>query len=161
PHQRFRGLVILILHIAPGVFGEGGIGLPELGTNPRQLPALHIKDGGSRWEGGVLIVDRHLLPPFRGPVVVVGGELLKSGRKGLLMDPPVEPDQLRPVLIYQFAGSDQPVLNKPLVWRILGHIMGVLWPRLRRTIETIVLRVLYVGGEFAPSIEEPPVLRPV
>ena len=75
------------------------------------MPALDVIDRAALGEGLVLVVDRDFLAPLRAAVVVVGREMPQVRLEGRLLDPPVEPDQLRPVLLDQLGGPRQPVVQ--------------------------------------------------
>ena len=79
-------LVVLVGHIAPGIPGDGRVGLPELRAQIGQLAALNIPNGRFDWEGIVLVVDRYALAPFQSAVVIIAGETLDIGLEDNLLN---------------------------------------------------------------------------
>jgi len=151
--DRGCALVVLILDVPPGVRAQGGVRLPERRPRVRQLTPLDVVDCRAFGEGLVLVVDGHAPAPLDAQVVVVGRKAAKPGLKHGRLDPPVEPHELRPVLLYQFAGTGVPVLQEGLI----GHRRA----RLRRTVEARVAWILHVGRELHAPVKEPPVLGAV
>ena len=110
----------------------------------------------------VFVVDRHALVPLQPAIVVVGGEALQIGLEDGLLDPPVEPEQLRLVFVNDLAAAGQPVFEERGVGPRL-HIQAVAVVRQRdgRAVEIGVGRVLHIRVEVAAAVEEPPVLGAV
>ena len=60
----------------------------------------------------IFVVDGHALVPLDAAVVVIRGKLLEVRLEKGLLDPPIEPEQLRLVLIHQLAGAGQPIIEE-------------------------------------------------
>ena len=74
--------------------------MPEQGANTGKLPALDVIDGSALRECIVFVVNRHLAIPLHALVIVISGKLLEVRREHVLLNPPVEPHELRLVLIH-------------------------------------------------------------
>src|SRR5699024_5843151 len=90
-------LVVVALGVAPGIFGDGGVVLPEIRRNIRKLAALDVPGSGAVGKGVVFVVDGDFLAPFGGAVIIVGRELPQVGFHGFHLNPPVEIQNLRAV----------------------------------------------------------------
>ena len=162
-NETLGGLELVALSPAPGVAGNGGIGLPEEGLDLRELAALNIRHGAAEHEGLVLVVDGHLLAPLGGAVVVVGRELLQVGLDGVVLDPPVEVHQLGTVLVHDLAAAAEPVLQVLLGGGGLG-VQVVMILRLGHggPVEIAALQgLLDVGVKLLAVAHEEPVLHAV
>ena len=104
--------VIVIADIAPGILGDRCIVLPEELAHIAELTAFNIEDGDTFRIGVVLVVDRHAYSPFLAAVIVVSGEALEIRLEDDLLDPPVEPDNLRPILVHQLTAARQPIFEE-------------------------------------------------
>lgn len=135
----WSSLVLVMLDVAPGVFGDGSICLPEVGIGIGELSAFDIKDSGVFREGLMFVINRDTLAPGGGAVVVVGGEALKVGSEGRLFDPPVEPEELRLVEVDELTAASEPVVEKVSI--------GVGVARHGGAVEASVAGILDVGGE--------------
>ena len=89
----------------------------------------------------------------------MGGEALQIRLEDGLLDPPIEPEQLRLIFIHELAAAGQPVLEERGIGPRL-HILAVAVVRQRdgRAVEIGVGRVLHIRVEVAAAIKEPPVL---
>ena len=120
---------------------------------PAFWPALDVVHRGARREGRVLVVDRDRPITRDRPVVVPGGELRQPGLEHVLLDPPVEPDELGVVVLHHLDRAGEPVLQEGLAGPNLLALGGA--------VEVGVRRIGHVGVEAHPAVEEEPVLGPV
>ena len=102
------------------------------------------------WEGVELVVDRHRTVAGDAPVVVPGRELGQPGLEHVLLDPPVEPDQLRVIVLDELDGPGEPVLEERLRRSDLLALRGA--------VEVGELGITDIGVELHAAVEEPPVL---
>ncbi len=132
------------------------------GRLARELPALDVEDArgvGERLAAVLLVVDRDSLSPLLAAVVVEGGELLEVLVCRGLRDPPVEPDELRLVLVDELGGTREPVVEELLARRGLP-LLGPLAVG-GGGIEAGVAGIPDVGIELHALSKEPPMLDAV
>src|SRR5262245_4186621 len=106
-----------------------------------------------------LIVNGYTLLPLYAAVVIIGRKLLQAWMEDRLSNPPIEPDQLWSVFVYQFTGAHQPVI-KELFVRQLSFILGFL-PVVSGAVKPGIVVILHVRIERHPTIKKPPMLSPV
>ena len=161
--EALGGLKLVALGPAPGVAGDGGVGLPEEGLDLRKLAALDVRYGTAEHEGLVLVVDGYLHAPLGGAVVVIGRELLQIGLHRVVLDPPVEVYQLGAVLVHDLAAAAEPVLQVLVSGGGLGvQVVVILGFGHGGPVKIAALhRLLDVGVKLLAVAHEEPVLHAV
>lgn len=77
---------------------------------PRIAP-LYIGNGCAEHEGIMFVINGSRSSPLSSPVVVIGGESFQIRLEYSILNPPVEIEDLRLILVNQLAAADQPVFQ--------------------------------------------------
>ena len=151
-----------MLRIAPGIQGDGCIGLPEIRLYVRELAPLHIRHRGAEEKCVMLVIDHRVTPPPGCPVIVIGRELPQVRPHRAVLYPPVEIDDPGSVLVHDFAAPHQPVLEELLRGHRLTVEVMVVLLRHGRPVEIPSLhRFSDITVIFSAVAHEEPVLHTV
>lgn len=132
-------LIFVSVDPAPGVLRDGRIVLPDMRADSPHRPALDVVDRAALRERIPLVVYGDAATPFGGAVVVVRSQQAQVWLERGLLDPPVEPEHLRPVVVDDLHRAKQPVFEESLVRRQLFALGG--------PIEVVVGRIAHVRVE--------------
>ena len=149
-YQLFGRFILFPVYIRPRLLSDRRIRLPRVFHHPVCFPALHVPYLYIR-RIPVLRVYNYLFVPVKRAVVVVSHECVEC--VGDTVHCPVEPEQLRLILIHQFIGMRQEILFGTLVV-FAARVQAA--PTIQRD-----SRILHVGRKRHPPAEEPRVFKPV
>ena len=146
--------------MAPWIICNCCICLPEERLSFGELPPFNIGDCRAEHEPVGLVIDDRIAVPFVSTVVIVRSKFLQVRLKRDVLDPPVEINQLRSVLIRQFACAHKPVLQILITrCRLTVNIMLIIGRWHRRPVEiTAMQRLSDIAVKSFSAVHKEPML---